>query len=96
MTPDERVALYVRDQFRQTDYWLQGLDNPDDYAHLRTCPSTVAAVEDSGDGRCGEGTCEELYIEAVMHCDHGNTWDFDYHEGGEMADLIAQLDKISP
>lgn len=97
MTPDERVAVYVRDQFRATHYGasLRGTPAYDDYTHLIACASTVAHVENKGDGLCGEGTCEMLYVDAEMRCDHGRAWEYLYREGGEMGQLIAALDKVS-
>ncbi|MEU9470402.1 hypothetical protein AB0D78_28055 [Streptomyces avermitilis] len=90
MTPDERVAAYVLERFRATGY-TRLMDGYDVYQHVRDCPTTQAKVEEQGDGRCGEGTCEMFYIEAEMRCEHGATYDFTYREGGEIADLIAHL-----
>lgn len=93
MTPDERVAAYVLERFRATGYSRLN-DGFDTYEHVRDCTTTTARIEDQGDGRCGEGTCEMFYIDAEMHCAHGATYDFAYREGGEIADLIAHLAKL--
>lgn len=90
MTPDERVTAYVLERFRATVY-TRLMDGYDIYQHVRDCPTTQAHVEEQGDGRCGEGTCEMLYIEAEMRCGHGTAYDFEYREAGEIADLVARL-----
>lgn len=95
MTPDERVAAYVLEQFRATGYSRLAMDDYDMYQHVRDCETAQAHVEEQGDGHCGEGTCEMLYIEAEIRCEHGAAYDFTYTESGELADLIAHLAELA-
>lgn len=100
MTPDERLSIHLADSFkRYTSYgWTLRRDGKaaeaDAYDHLKQCPDATARDVTGEDGRCGEGTCEMVYVQCVITCPHGHAFDWEYSESGSWAELYEEMSKV--
>lgn len=59
--------------------------------HLSTCPQAQVSFE-AYDGTYGCDTgCEYARLEATISCEHDTTFDYEYGEFGELAELLRDL-----
>lgn len=88
-----KIAAWLLGDFRRlvrekTGYMFPANRPTETEAHLATCPDAEATHLDGGDGRCGEGTCDELFLDAAVHCPHGYAEEHLYSGWGALAELL--------
>jgi hypothetical protein len=83
---NEKVARYILEQFK---------DEPgDDPAaqHLAACDTACVTEPDATNGTYGCDTgCDYTRFEAVIACDHGRRYEFEYGEFGMLSDILWEI-----
>lgn len=83
---DKKVARYILEQFKG--------EPGDDLAaqHLAACDSVRVTDPDAENGTYGCDTgCDYTRFEAVIVCDHGQRYEFEYGEFGMLSDILWSL-----
>ncbi|WP_369211328.1 hypothetical protein [Streptomyces flavofungini] len=88
---NEKVASYILEQFK---------DEPGQEPaaqHLAACDSVRVTDPDARDGEYDCDTeCEYVRFEAVIACDHGQRYEFEYGEFGMLSSIIGDLHQERP
>lgn len=88
---DAKVSRYVVGQFRS------GHNGSKAEQHLAECPTTRAQSCEMSNGTYGcETGCEYALLEAVMICDDGISADYEYGTFGDIADILADIERGEP
>lgn len=83
---NEKVCRYILEQFKDDP----GTDPA--AKHLSACESIRVTDPDAQSGTYGCDTgCDYTRFEAVVACDHGLQYEFEYGEFGMLGDIIEGL-----
>jgi hypothetical protein len=84
---DEKVQRYILNTYREL--------HPDH--HLSSCDEVQVIHPDAEYGTSGCDTgCEYTRFTATIRCPHERHHDFEYGEFGNLADILAELDREPP
>lgn len=86
---DEKVARFVLKDFRE------GIVDrcPANARHLAACPDAKAMHVEGEDGTYGCDTgCEYARLTAQIECPHGMSYEHEYGDFGEIADILAEIE----